>query len=218
MTAYQSLRALGVSEDASAPFHSLDQAPTASRSGGGIRPMNTPGPAKIYDSSCIDWAGDSGNLHVHDCDVQYKIWQDPANSMNWWMEDDSEASGTMHDTALFNPDEITGLLFGYDYSENNVISKWDPTQMVPRGQCTTETTSVSKTLDGTTWTVSNSTKSCPEQEGLYELSNTRFTTKWDGEGNGPSDGSRSTVSVAAVHSPSNAPGAVRWLRWHVWWT
>lgn len=217
-SAYEQVIALGATPAEAAPF--LAMAAPPQRTGGAaaavttssIQPMTSPGPDQLWDTSCVDvdFAGSHG--HLYGCDNQYRVWINPNDRFDWYMQDRFLASASMHDTALINPDEVTGLKFGIHYPTGNQITNWSPIQTVDVGSCTTKSASVS--VKG--FTISSSATECPEAWGLYYIGPLNFTTKWDGKGSGPHDGSRSTHGVASVHSPSGASWG-RTLPWEVWW-
>lgn len=53
--------------------------------------------------------------------------------------------------------------------------------------------------------------------GLYGIGGTYYSTKWDGQGNGPSDGSRDTHAVDAVYNGASA-SPYPTVFYTVWWT
>ena len=215
MTPYQSMRVLGLTRSEAAHFQL--HRPRVASSGRAMTAMTTPvNDSMIYDVSCIDVSYDGGRLHVHLCDTQYHVYTNPNNHLDWWLEDDSEGTATMHDTAIINPDEVTGLLFGIQYGSNNKVFRWSPSTTVSLGNCTTQTTKVTTPVYAGQVEVDQTQKECPETFGVYAITNTKFASKWDGQGNGPSDGARSVIQDAAVHSPSNA-AVPRSLPYTVWW-
>lgn len=232
-SAYDMLRAMGVSPAEAAPFQdtptvtsthspakSVAAKSAAAKSaaakpkaiGGGtrtVRPAATVSSSQLYDLSCVDFDYDGSHGHFHGCDWQYKV---SANGGDWYMEDRHLATVAMRDTAVFNPDTLTGVLFGIHYAANNVIGNWSPAGRKSMGSCTTTSSSV--TVQGTT--ISSSKTECPETWGVYAITNQTFTTKWDGQGDGPNDDVRYTHGVAAVHSPSSA-SPTRSLPYQIWW-
>jgi hypothetical protein len=215
-SAYDQLIAMGVSPTEAAEFKDppvpqpvASSGSTGSRAASSVTPNATTDSGELWDTSCIDADFDGSHGHVHGCDWQYRVW---VNGADWYMQDYSLATGTMHDTALFNPDEITGLKFGIHYSAYNVIANWDPSDTKDMGNCTTTQVSVTIKL----FNLSRSSTECPETWGVYTINNQTFTTKWDGKGNGPNDGARATHGAASVHSPPSAAPS-RTLPWTVWW-
>lgn len=227
---YDMLLAMGVSETDAAVFQVNAVGPIAT-SGGGDTIQPGPGPnvapnatptvtanvtassAQLWNRSCVDFSVDGGRGHFHGCDDQYRVWVNPYNRTDWFMEDKHLATGTMHDTALFFKDKVTGVLFGVHYGAYNLMYNWQPSVTSPVGSCKSTTSSVSVKF----YTVSNTATSCPEEWGVYTINNQTFTTKWNGKGNGPSDGARATHGVSSTHSPSSA-SATRGLPFKLWWT
>lgn len=85
---------------------------------------------QVYNRACVDFGYDGSNGHYHGCETQYKVW---ANGGDWYMEDSFLATATMHDTAIFNPDEVTGVLFGLQYSNGTrpAPPTWVPVKPQP---------------------------------------------------------------------------------------
>ena len=136
-------------------------------------------------------------LHVYGCDSTYKVGSSGAV---WYLEDRFQASGTMHDGAIFNPDEITGLRFGVNYPSGNQIDTWQPSSTRPMGNCATVTLSLTYKGAG----ISSAQQECPETFGLYSVGSHYFTSKWDGQGSGPSNGARETHGVDGVYNGAGA--------------
>jgi hypothetical protein len=131
----------------------------------------------------------------------------------WFLTDSALSSATMHDTGCTFCDHLTGLKFGIQYGRGNLIKHWKPADTQPVGACVNNT--VSLTYKGVG--VSSSAQQCPESFGLYGVGNTYFSTKWNGNGHGPSDGARATHAVDAVN---NGPGASPRpsVLYHIWYT
>lgn len=98
------------------------------------------------------------------------------------------------------------------YSRNNTLYKWSPSSTSELGSCKEQSVSVTvKTV-----TVSESSTVCPETFGPYDVDTRLFTSKWDGQGSGPSNGAREVHGVSGWHSPSNA-NPTRSIRYTYWW-
>lgn len=221
------LHALGVSRADAAPMADLDRAPT-SAGGASFHPLATapasdPAPGELISADCADsvydWNADIHNAdgsrggwmgHLHVCDNQYLVKN--LGGGNWRLYDRYKASGSMHDFSTFNPDEVTGVLMGIHYSAYNYINDWSPDHSWTPNGCP----SMSATLNVFGQSVTYTSTACSYSEGYYYGSNTYFETKWNGNGDGPSDGARSTWGHCDVQSPSNA-SATRGLLWHYWW-
>jgi hypothetical protein len=216
-SAYQQLLALGVSAGEAAQFKQFDTPPTRAantkpQTTAGAVPMTTTGPGQLWARNCIDVNFDGAHGHMHGCDDQYRVWVDPNNGANWYMQNRFVATATMHDSAVINPDEVTGLRFGVHYPANNMMYNWAPITMRPQGICGQKSLSVTVKY----FTIDSSKPECPEAWGAYDVTNQTFTTKWDGKGNGPHDGSRGTHGVDSVHNPPSGSWN-RTLPWTVWW-
>lgn len=105
----------------------------------------------------------------------------------------------MHDSGFF-ADEVTGLRFGVHYGSGNQVSTWQPASTKEMGSCYDVTVSLAYKGVG----ISSTQTECPETFGLYSVGSTYFTSKWDGQGSGPSNGSRETHGVDGVYNGASA--------------
>jgi hypothetical protein len=211
LSPYEELIALGVSSADAAPFLKM-QPPTRTTAFQSMATSTTSaGLPQLWNTKCVNVYFDGSSGHLYGCDRQYKIWVNPNNSSDWYMQDQHVATATMHDSS-FLPDEVTGLKFGIAYSANNQIVNWDPIDTKDMGSCVTTTASV----EAKGASISSSATECPETWGVFYIGPLNFTTKWDGQGSGPSDGARATHGVASVHNPPAAT-TDRNVPWTVWW-
>jgi hypothetical protein len=198
VSAYDALVALGVSPTDASRFN---VGGSGSGSGtheaeSGVIPLSGGG-TQIGPPACVDQNFDGTHGHVFGCTVTRKVGQ---SGSVWYLTDESESSGTMHDTGCTFCDHITGLKFGTQYGSGNVIQSWDPGSTSPVGSCVTNTASI--TFHGIG--VSSTATQCPATFGLYSKTSTYYSTKWDGQGNGPNNGSRETHSVDGVYNGASA--------------
>lgn len=164
----------------------------------------------LYNRTCAGGHFDNDQGGYYACWNQYL--EHAYAGGNWYMADHFYSSGYMHDTAIFNPDEITGLQQGVHYGSYNAMIDWQPKNTVTGGNCTQTTVSVG----GFGQTYSTTYTRCPEVYGLHYISQWTFQTKWDGQGSGPNNGSRDTSGVDTVHSPGSASPS-RGTSLHYWW-
>lgn len=205
ITAYEELRAMGVSAADAAYVKRADDRLSGPLRGATATASSTP----ITQPACVNRSYDSNMLHLSGCDSTYQVGSSGAV---WYPEDRYEASATMHDYATINPDEVTGLKFGDQYGGGNSIYTWNPNSTRDMGSCTTVTVSIAYKGVG----ISASQPECPETFGLYYKSQYTFESKWDGQGSGPSNGSRAAEGVDGVYNGASAnpyPG----ILYYVWW-
>lgn len=213
-SAYDELIALGAPEDVAAKFRQLDVAPvpTAPASSGTAAAPNstvTPYSTIIDGNNCTSQSSDGGRVKMYGCDTTYRVG---TSGLVWYLEDKFLATGTAHDTAIFDPDNLTGLKFGVRYGSGNTITHWKPSSTIAFGSCSSNT--VSLTYQGVG--ISSTTTECPETFGVYDIGTTVFTAKWDGQGHGPSNGSRDTHGVDSVYNGASASPYPS-LVWTYWW-
>jgi len=199
MSAYDELLALGADPADIAGFQDVgttySATETAKKKSGTASPYsNTGGGTQVSNPpACVDQSFDGGHGHVYGCDVTRRV---ATSGSIWYLTDAIESSGSMHDTGCTFCDHITGLKFGNKYGSGNVIQDWNPSSTASIGSCHQTTFSLAYKGVG----VSDTATNCPETYGLYSINSTSYSTKWDGKGNGPSDGSRSTNAVDGVYN------------------
>jgi hypothetical protein len=230
-TAYEELVAMGVDPTIANQFQDMGSSETAAPAASPASPAAetaTPAAAsaggtqygapvcinqKFDDYSGTPPSGQPKNKgSVAGCDVTYV---NKKNSTAWYESDQFEASGAMHDpTCDLNCDHFTGLRFGVTWPSGNTVETWKPNTTKQEGSCTTETASLSYGGAG----VSESSTECPETFGYYSGGgSTDFSSKWDGQGSGPSNGSRADIGVTGVYSPVGK-GHQASAYDHYWWT
>jgi len=241
ITAVQELEAMGVSPADAATFASFDAgAPTANGGGpnGGIAPTSTThttsathtassttvsgtthapespdtgvSPSQMYGPPlCASSYADGRRIYMYGCDEAYRVY---ARGNDWYLEDRYEATVISRDQAIFDADVVTGLVFGDQYVKGNVLYTWQPAQTKPEGSCTTYTSTI--TVQG--YSASEESQECPETFGPYQYGTTIYTSKWDGQGNGPNNEARAVTGVSGWHNP---PGVApkRSLVWRYWY-
>jgi hypothetical protein len=206
VTPYDELLAMGANPTDIASFNNLDNKTLASfESSSSVTPAtsNSGGGTQIGSPVCLDQSFDGNHGHIYGCDVTRRVGTSGAV---WYLTDATQSSGTMHDTGCFYCDHITGLRFGTSYGSGNTIQSWKPGSTADIGSCVTNTVSLSYKGVG----VSSTGTQCPETFGLYSVSSTDYSTKWDGKGHGPNDGARDTHQVDGVYNGASAnpyPGA-----------
>lgn len=217
--AYEAGLAIGLSDSEAMSLESVSWAgstpataakgsqPTAG-GGGSASATATSGAVRWGNPVCFSRYSDGKRIHAYGCDQQFRVY---ANGGDWYMTDKFQATIVAHDTGYF-PDAATGLRFGDYYSRNNTLYKWSPSSTSELGSCKEQSVSVTvKTV-----TVSESSTVCPETFGPYDIDTRIFTSRWDGQGSGPSNGAREVHGVSGWHSPSNA-NPTRSIRYTYWW-
>lgn len=219
MTAYDELLAMGVSSTDASEFKSMDA---------GTNVATVAKPATAFPSypagtcinpctvgtypMCISGSTDSGMLYVRGCDTEVRV--KGYGSQTWWMTDRHLSAGTMHDGSSFNPDELTGLRFNIHYGSGANIYTVNPANTAPTGSCYQRTYSVMVQGLGT----SETETVCPETFGMYYWSSWTYETKWDGQGSGPSNGSRSTAGVNGLYAYyRSGVSRIRSIGMYWWW-
>jgi hypothetical protein len=170
--------------------------------------LSASGGTQIGPPVCIDKSFDGGHGHVYGCDVTRRVGTSGAV---WYLTDQSQSTGTMHDSGCLFCDHLTGLRFGTQYGSGNAIQSWAPSATAGVGSCVQNTASLTYRGVG----VSSTATQCPETFGLYSIGATSYSTKWDGRGHGPSNGSRATHHVDGVYNGATAnpyPGVFT-----TWW-
>lgn len=163
----------------------------------------------LWDRTCLGGHFASNHGNYYGCFGQYVAKK---NGADWYMADHFYATGTMHDSALINPDEITGLETAIHYGSGNTLVNWQPRRTWHGGDCHTKT--VSLTIEGVGYT--DSFQECPETYGATYITRYTFITKWDGDGDGPHGGSRDTGGVSEDHNPPGTSPS-RSLHLYYWW-
>ena len=201
LTPYEELLALGAAPADIASLSGLDDKALASYESPSLAmpaTSNSGGGTQIGPPVCIDQDFDGGHGHIYGCDVTRKVGTG-ANNV-WYLTDATQSTGTMHDTGCFFCDHFTGLRFGTTYGSGNTIQSWKPTGTRDIGNCVKDTVSLQYKGVG----VSSTGNQCPETFGVYTVSAKDYSTKWDGKGDGPSDGARDTHQVDGVYNGSTA--------------
>lgn len=212
MTAYDELIAMGVSPTDAAEFKSMDTDTT-------IAPATTMTPSTTCTNPCtvggipmcVSGSGDNKMLTARGCDTEIRT--KGYGTDTWYMNDKHLAAGSMHDTASFNPDEITGLKMGIQYKGNASIYTVAPSTTSPTGRCSTYDWQLFPAGVG----VSQTEVHCPAKYGMYYWSQWTYETQWDGEGDGPHDGSRATAGVNGVTAPYQYGVSRSRTAWITWW-
>jgi hypothetical protein len=169
------------------------------------------GGTQIGPPACSSATFDHGKGHAYGCDRTYKVG---SNGAVWYLTDKTHSSASMHDPrCILTCDHLIGNKFGVSYGNGNTMEDWKPGSSYPVGSCVTNTVTLSYKGVG----VSSTATQCPETFGLYGVGTTYFSTKWDGGGGGPSDGSRETHAVDAVYDGANASPTAG-VFGKVWWT
>ena len=216
ITAVDELEALGVAPSDAVSFAGFDSSGPV-KDTHGVGPGTTHATPAIGVSAsqaygpplCTKSYGDGKRVYMYGCDQAYRVYMHGAD---WYLEDRYQASVVSHDQAIFNPDKVTGVVFGDQYASGNVLYDWSPNETVPKGSCTTTTS----TVEVKNYSLSQSSQQCPETFGPYQFGTRIFTSKWDGQGDGPDDEARSVTGASAWHSPPTAsPG--RSLVWRFWY-
>jgi hypothetical protein len=215
VTVEDELQAMGAPASIVSQFSSLDTndgtAATTATGTSAVRAASAAGSRTPWTAPiCASKSSDGGRIKLYGCDATYKVGTSGAV---WYLQDKFIATGTANDSAIFDPDDLTGVQFGVRYRAGNSLYNWAPTGRRPTGKCIT--TSESVTYVGVTTTQSST--ECPQSYGLQTIDATQFTTKWDGDGDGPSQGSRSTTGVDSVHNGATASPYPS-LVWRYWWT
>gem|GEM_PF-4651376 len=168
--------------------------------------------SQLYDRDCYGNSSfDGTKASVYACWNQFLVYQ---NGGDWYFLDDFYSSGTMHDTGCYWwCDNFTGLYQAEAYVGGNQTYDWNPRDTVSGGSCLTKTINLGYNGVG----VSTSYTQCPERSGLYSISALSMATKWDGGGDGPSNGARSTAGTLSMHNPPGvSPTRYYNIKW--WWT
>lgn len=163
----------------------------------------------IYNRTCYGSQFDGNQAGYYGCWNQYLAYRSGAD---WYLADHFYVSAYMHDTAIFNPDELTGLQQGAYYGSGNAMINWQPKSTSSGGNCSTSSVTIGAFGQSYTDTFTK----CPGVYGLHSISQTSFYTKWDGQNNGPNNGSRNTGGVDEVHSPPSASPS-RGTSVHYWY-
>jgi len=207
---HDSLQVLGVAGSDLAQVPATDATPIADPAT--MSPAVAAGSDQLYEHVCLIHYDDGGLFHLYGCADTFHVWTDGRDSHHWGMETRFFGTGMMHDDS-FNADEVTGVVFGPGLHGGSSVSSFSPTEMHSLGSC--HNTTIGVTLG--VFTLSDTHESCPEKEGFYDVGPSWFKTKWDGDGDGPSDGGRTTHGVFSWYKPSGVDAHLRTLAYQYWW-
>jgi hypothetical protein len=162
----------------------------------------------LYNTECIGkhFHGSYGSFYG--CTNQYIALK---NGGDWTMMDHFYSSASMHSNG---GQSLTGLEEGVTYqNDGNEMRDWNPKQTSTGGSCQT----ISAGLTAYGLTLSDSYTACPEVYGEHYVSRWSYYTKWDGQHEGPNNGSRETGGVDRVHNPPGSSPTYQKFQIIVWW-
>jgi hypothetical protein len=208
------LAAMGAPASVQAKFAHFDDLGTTSTTSS-VRPMASGTAAiwtgqQLYDRICDgDSNLDGGHLSTWGCWNQWLVWTDGLHwkFMDKWYMSASHNGGS---------NSLTGLQMSESYTSGNHWLDWQPKRSISTGTCYTQSVGLSfvGVSTSTSWEV------CPAESGLFYIRGDSYPilirTKWDGNHNGPVNGSRDSTGLAKVDNSASASAQRGW-GWQVWW-
>jgi hypothetical protein len=164
----------------------------------------TVSPGQIYNSGCVDVAGNSNQTHGHACIVQ-KLMQDNGGG-DWYVGDEITSSGWGTDYWW----KLSGLQAWDQFGANNTIVQYSPQSTQHPSACGTVTFSLAYNGIG----VSASSNVCPDRLDPKFWGSTGFGTNWTGCA--PVNYVESAPGVDVDHNPWNASQYAS-INVYIWW-
>ncbi len=158
---------------------------------------------EILASPCASVSSDGGAATGRGCDVQRLLQH---KNQDWYVGDSQVATG--YDSNWWYG--LTGLRTRVGYGAGNSIVNWAPTSRIPRGQCSTNTLSLSYNGIG----FSSSSQLCPDSESpAHNADWTKFGAEWSG------CAIKSDVGENSVDYDHSPPGTSVYITEYItiWW-